>query len=98
TYGKGSVQGLFHTKSLASGIRLTVSKFYSPSGKAIAEKGVPPNVAVADEPESNLHFVAKQAQGGAAQGGAELQDKALQVAIEQARRSLMTAQTVAAHK
>lgn len=98
TYGKGSVQGLFHTKSLASGIRLTVSKFYSPSGIAIAEKGVQPNVAVIDEPDSGLHFVAKKSASGSAQGEGSTQDKALAVAIDQARRSLLTAQTAAAHK
>lgn len=60
TYGKGSVQGLFHTKSLASGIRLTVSKFYSPSGRAISEQGVQPTVFVFDDKEDRVKFVAKQ--------------------------------------
>jgi carboxyl-terminal processing protease len=59
TYGKGSVQGLFHTKALASGIRLTVSKFYSPSGRAISEQGVQPNVFVSDSDELNSRMVAK---------------------------------------
>ncbi len=98
TYGKGSVQGLFHTKSLSSGIRLTVSKFYSPNGKAIAEKGVQPTVAVADEQSTGLHFVAKKPLGGSAQGERSTQDKVLEVAIDQARRSLLTAQTAATHK
>ncbi len=46
SYGKGSVQGLFHTKAFAGGVRLTVSKFYSPSGAAISELGVTPHVPV----------------------------------------------------
>lgn len=46
TYGKGSVQGLFHTKSFPGGVRLTVSKFYSPSGAAISELGVTPDIPV----------------------------------------------------
>lgn len=46
SYGKGSVQGLFHTKSFPAGVRLTVSKFYSPSGAAISERGVTPHVPV----------------------------------------------------
>ena len=46
SYGKGSVQGLFHTKSFPGGVRLTVSKFYSPSGAAISERGVSPHVPV----------------------------------------------------
>ncbi|MEZ6135399.1 MAG: S41 family peptidase [Pirellulaceae bacterium] len=97
SFGKGSVQGLFHTKSLGSGIRLTVSKFYSPSGRAISEQGVQPNIIVTDEPSTknanlanqsagNSHFVAKVTGG----------DEALRVAIEHARsRSLSAAATVA---
>ena len=46
TYGKGSVQGLFPTKSFPGGVRLTVSKFYSPDGIAISERGVVPHVPV----------------------------------------------------
>ncbi|MEM7561050.1 MAG: S41 family peptidase, partial [Planctomycetota bacterium] len=59
TFGKGSVQGLFHTKNLNCGIRLTVSKFYSPSGKAISELGVQPTVVVKSEASDPVHFVAK---------------------------------------
>lgn len=98
TYGKGSVQGLFHTKSLSSGIRLTVSKFYSPSGRAISDHGVQPTVPV-DVPESeSMHFVAKVPTSGTAQPQGAPQDKVLEVAIDQARRSLMTAQTLADRK
>ncbi len=46
TYGKGSVQGLFPTKTFPGGLRLTVSKFYSPDGDAISERGVAPHVPV----------------------------------------------------
>jgi carboxyl-terminal processing protease len=96
TYGKGSVQGLFHTKSLASGIRLTVSKFYSPSGQAIAEKGVQPNVAVSNPQDASMHFVAKRPTSGSASEQGSSQDKVLEVAIEQARRALLAAQSSAA--
>ncbi|MCA9134833.1 MAG: S41 family peptidase, partial [Planctomycetales bacterium] len=95
TYGKGSVQGLFHTRALNSGIRLTVSKFYSPTGRAISELGVPPTVAVARDvqPAEAGHFVAKPVVGGEAPGAARGgSDKALQVAVEQARRVRLTAQ------
>ncbi len=93
SYGKGSVQGLFHTKALSSGIRLTVSKFYSPTGAAISERGVQPNIPVeASVPGERL--VAKPVIGG---DGAALMsdaqgDKVLQVAIEQARSRDRTAQ------
>ena len=99
SYGKGSVQGLFHTKALSSGIRLTVSKFYSPTGAAISERGVQPNIAVeADVPGADVpgeHAVVKPILGG---DGAVLMstdlkaDKVLQVAIEQARTRNLTAQ------
>jgi carboxyl-terminal processing protease len=46
SYGKGSVQGLFHTKSFPAGVRLTVSKFYSPNGTAISDRGVAPHLPV----------------------------------------------------
>nr|MCU0708917.1 S41 family peptidase [Pirellula sp.] len=39
SYGKGSVQGVFHNDRGNGGLRLTVSKFYSPSGMAISAKG-----------------------------------------------------------
>ena len=63
SYGKGSVQGLFHTKTLASGIRLTVSKFYSPTGAAISERGVQPTIPVEmDVPSERI--AAKPVLGG----------------------------------
>lgn len=46
TFGKGSVQGLFHTETANAGLRLTVSKFFSPSGEPINARGVRPDVAV----------------------------------------------------
>lgn len=64
SYGKGSVQGLFHTKSFPGGVRLTVSKFYSPSGSAISDRGVAPHVPVQEErivakPSSDLEAPSK---------------------------------------
>jgi carboxyl-terminal processing protease len=46
SYGKGSVQGIFPLSSTKAGLRLTTAKFYSPSGQAIANAGVTPDVAV----------------------------------------------------
>lgn len=91
TYGKGSVQGLFHTKALSSGIRLTVSKFYSPSGRAISLQGVPPTVPVLEGVEDSVHFVAK-VDPEFVPKSSNSTDRALQVAIEQARRQRLTAQ------
>lgn len=46
SYGKGSVQGIFPLRVVKGGIRLTTAKFYSPSGKAISDWGVEPDVRV----------------------------------------------------
>lgn len=46
SYGKGSVQGIFPLSRYKSGIRLTTSKFYSPSGHPISDRGVIPNVEI----------------------------------------------------
>ncbi len=89
TYGKGSVQGLFHTKSLASGIRLTVSKFYSPSGRAISQQGVQPNVPVW---EDDSRTAAKPVDGVDPAVAGNETDKALDVALDLARSRRLTAQ------
>lgn len=46
SYGKGSVQGIFPLSASKAGLRLTTAKFYSPSGQAIANAGVTPDVVV----------------------------------------------------
>lgn len=94
SYGKGSVQGLFHTKALSSGIRLTVSKFYSPTGAAISERGVQPNIPVElDLPNERLAAKPVIGSDGASLVSTDAQaDKVLQVAVEQARTRDRTAQ------
>ncbi len=52
SYGKGSVQGVFHNEYGNGGLRLTVSKFFSPKGTPISARGVQPHVVV-DEEEPN---------------------------------------------
>lgn len=46
SYGKGSVQGIFPLSTSRGGIRLTTAKFYSPSGTAISDRGVKPDITV----------------------------------------------------
>ncbi len=46
SYGKGSVQGIFPLGIAKAGVRLTTAKFYSPSGRAISDQGVTPNLTV----------------------------------------------------
>ena len=47
TYGKGSVQSIIPLQNDGA-IRLTVSKYYLPSGKSISEIGVDPDIEVAE--------------------------------------------------
>ena len=48
SYGKGSVQSIIPLKNKGA-IRLTISKYYLPSGKSISEVGVVPDIEVAEE-------------------------------------------------
>ncbi|MCM8797782.1 MAG: S41 family peptidase, partial [Candidatus Omnitrophica bacterium] len=48
SFGKGSVQSVFPLGD-GSALRLTTSKFFTPSGKVINEKGVVPDVVVEEE-------------------------------------------------
>ena len=50
TFGKGSVQSIIPLKNRGA-IRLTVSKYYLPSGKSISEVGVVPDIKVEEEGE-----------------------------------------------
>ncbi len=50
TYGKGSVQSIIPLQNRGA-IRLTVSKYYLPSGKSISEVGVDPDIRVEEEGE-----------------------------------------------
>ena len=48
SYGKGSVQSIIPLKNEGA-IRLTVAKYYLPSGKSISEVGVSPDIEVNEE-------------------------------------------------
>jgi len=71
TYGKGSVQSIIHLKNNGA-IRLTISKYYLPSGKSISEVGVTPDIEVAEdndefrintENDNQLNFAVKLLNG-----------------------------------
>ena len=53
SYGKGSVQSIIPLKN-GGGMRLTISKYYLPSGKSISEVGVTPDIFVEEEGEDFL--------------------------------------------
>ena len=48
SYGKGSVQSIIPLKNKGA-IRLTVAKYYLPSGKSISEVGVSPDIEVGED-------------------------------------------------
>ena len=51
SYGKGSVQSIIPLRN-GGGMRLTISKYYLPSGKSISEVGVTPDILVEEEGEN----------------------------------------------
>ena len=58
SYGKGSVQSIIPLKN-GGGIRLTISKYYLPSGKSISEVGVTPDILV-EETNENFKIKSKK--------------------------------------
>ncbi len=82
SYGKGSVQGIFPLNRYKSGVRLTTSKFYAPSGQAISDRGVTPHVVV---PLDQSHLVARVTdQGQPISSGA---DRTLATGLDIARQA-----------
>ena len=51
SYGKGSVQSIIPLRN-GGGIRLTISKYYLPSGESISEVGVTPDIVVEEVGEN----------------------------------------------
>lgn len=96
SYGKGSVQGVFPSERGIGGLRLTVSRFYSPSGTAISQRGITPHVMVPEEPDTTpttlvalkppVESVPSQGSPGSTETGANLtaQRPVLQPASEPA--------------
>jgi len=81
SYGKGSVQGIFRMQSAKFGLCLTTAKFYSPSGQAISDRGVTPDVAV--EP---TYIAARPNDSG--ELTKEIDDAILQKAIDTVRAEM----------
>ncbi|MBF5044278.1 S41 family peptidase [Simulacricoccus sp. 17bor-14] len=51
TFGKGSVQTVIELED-GSGLKLTVARYYTPSGRSIQEKGITPDYLVPDADEA----------------------------------------------
>ena len=54
SYGKGSVQSIIPLRN-GGGMRLTISKYYLPSGNSISEVGVSPDIIVEEEDNFKLN-------------------------------------------
>lgn len=53
TFGKGSVQTIIPIED-GSAVRVTTSKYYTPSGRSIQAKGIEPDIIVGKAPKSHL--------------------------------------------
>lgn len=53
TFGKGSVQTIIPLSD-GSAVRLTTSKYYTPSGRSIQAKGIEPDIVVGELPKDHL--------------------------------------------
>jgi carboxyl-terminal processing protease len=60
TFGKGSVQTIVPLSD-GSAVRLTTSKYYTPSGRTIQAKGIEPDIVVGDV--SRMHLKEKDLEG-----------------------------------
>ena len=71
SYGKGSVQSIIPLKNKGA-IRLTISKYYLPSGKSISGTGITPDIEIVEdsdafrigtETDNQLNFAVKLLNG-----------------------------------
>ena len=92
TFGKGSVQ-TFRPLGAETGLKITTSRYYTPSGKSIQAKGVVPDIMV-DETEQGSPFAALRMREadlekhlGSGQG-AEVKDQNRERAREEAIKRL----------
>ncbi len=100
TFGKGSVQTAvcldpsFRMDNCPSaGLKLTTSRYYTPSGRSIQAKGIVPDVMVDETPEGNLFAALRTREADlekhlASGQGVEQKDETREKAREEARTKL----------
>jgi carboxyl-terminal processing protease len=92
TFGKGSVQ-TFRPLGADTGIKITTSRYYTPSGKSIQAKGIIPDVMI-DETEEGSPYAALRTREADLEKhltsgqGAEVKDEAREKAREEALKRL----------
>jgi carboxyl-terminal processing protease len=112
TFGKGSVQTVIDLDGCGGkpcGLKLTVARYYTPSGRSIQGQGITPNVVVdatappaaddADLPrERDLRKRLKNEQGDKPAEGRRLDDYQLQMALDYLRSWSVFSQQMSARK
>lgn len=80
TFGKGSVQTIIPLSD-GSAVRLTTSKYYTPSGRSIQAKGIEPDIVVGEAPKG--HLKEADLEGHLAPEGPAVKEEAEKPVIEQ---------------
>ena len=92
TFGKGSVQ-TFRPLGADTGLKITTSRYYTPSGKSIQAKGIVPDVMVDDTEEGSPYAALRMREADLEKHlnsgqGAEVKDPAREKAREDALKRL----------
>ena len=90
TFGKGSVQ-TFRPLGPDTGLKITTSRYYTPSGKSIQAKGILPDVFLDETLEGNVYAALRMREADLdkhLQGADEKKDAAREKAREEARKKL----------
>jgi carboxyl-terminal processing protease len=90
TFGKGSVQTM-HQLTNDAALKLTTSRYFTPSGRSIQAKGIMPDVLVDDMENGNPYAILRMREADydkhlAQRTGTEDKDDSLEKAREQARK------------
>ena len=93
TFGKGSVQS-FRPLGPDTGLKITTSRYYTPSGKSIQAKGIVPDVMIDDTEEGSPYAALRMREAdlgkhlASGQGGEEVKDENREKAREEALKRL----------
>jgi carboxyl-terminal processing protease len=93
TFGKGSVQ-TFRPLGPDTGLKITTSRYYTPSGKSIQAKGIIPDVLIDDTEEGSPYAALRMREAdlgkhlNSGQGGDEAKDETREKAREEALKRL----------